>query len=97
MVSNADTLPETGIPEGLGGKIEKAREVVLEALCRQSTHEGCAEELVGPRRAVQASCAGSQDKRSASRGGEARQRTERRPQSRCGRGCWATVEAGTSL
>lgn len=44
MVSNADTLPETNRPKGLGGKIGKARTVVLEAFCLQNTHEGCAEE-----------------------------------------------------
>lgn len=43
MVSNADPLSET-VPKGLGGKIGKARIAVLEALCLQNTHEGCAEK-----------------------------------------------------
>lgn len=88
MVSNADTLPETSIPKGLEGKIGKAREVVLEALYLQSTHEGCAEEQAWAREGqnkhtVQVTKTNFQPVL-----GEAGQRTECRPQSQYGKGCW---------
>lgn len=93
IVCNAITLPETSIPKGLGGMIGKARKMILEAICLQS--KGCEGYAGGlgwaqegqSRQAVQVS------KTNFSLGREASQRTECRPQSQCGKGCWATVEA----
>lgn len=70
--------------------------MVLGVLCFQSTQEGCAEELSTGGAGVGKLC--SLPKQIFSRflsvlGERLAKGTERRPQSQCGKGCWATVEA----